>query len=113
LQLLDRDPFLGVGNFNKRRSAITRPKVQRSVAPKSRLQENRKKTKPKKMVNWPEITYHGWINRVNDFKKTGVLTIEGNQVNLTSGEEYKDFKVMKIADDSIQLYYKDSIRYIK
>ena len=88
IQPVQRDPFLGTLYVKKQEATIPRT------------------TKPKEAFTWIPITYHGTVSKQDSKEKLCILSINGQQHIMKTGQEVHEVKLVKASNTDIQVTYK-------
>jgi hypothetical protein len=62
-------------------------------------------------INWPNITYTGYIYNPTTKQKVAMLQINGREVMLSEGQDSFGVKVLKNAGDSVKVKYLNASKH--
>lgn len=100
------DPF-EVGKKVASRSAVQTPKI----ATPERLRPKPKKVKPKP-IDWSQFRYKGIAQGEGDSQQTVLVQIQKRIHYLSEGDSVGKFHLRRIYADSIQITYRDTLRFL-
>jgi hypothetical protein len=66
----------------------------------------------KKVINWAEITYKGYITNPASKKKIAIVFINGKETMLTEGQTVNGLKLLRYLGDSIKVNYQNETKFI-
>lgn len=64
-------------------------------------------------LNWPIITYTGYLNNINSQQKMVIIMVNEKELMFAEGQSLNGVKLLKYAGDSIQVQYQQESKYIK
>ena len=94
IKTLNRDPFLGTFQNNKKTTLKVRKDSSKTTIP------------------WPNIIYHGTVSKQNSKDMICVLTINGQQQIMKVGQEVKEVKLIKANHTEVIVSYKKNKKTI-
>jgi len=100
---LDRDPFAAYSFVSS-----VAPAIQTSALPVVN-----RATKISTPVNWPVITYSGYIKNPKSNQKITIISLNGKEIMLRDGEVAQGVKLIKNYGDSIQLSFMQTTKHLK
>lgn len=103
------DPFL-----RKKQLVETihiQPKLNHPLKVIEPVKKNDNETESNK--SWPSIIYHGRVKNVESQQQFAIIQINGQSVFMKAGDSESELKLLKIADDSIEVSFKSNKKIIK
>lgn len=109
LQTLSRDPFL-----NKQTQIVVSPPVKQtsnSTASSIKKADNATYTKPKQIIAWPSISYHGYIK--DSRGEMVIIKINQKMFRLRKDALVEGLIIKKISSDSLEVDFNKEKKTIK
>lgn len=119
-------PSMTVANYNIQKDTFQLKDIQN---PFSRTMVSVKKTMSKKThstqkkykkkaipikIQWPKVSYHGYVMKNGSSKKLGILKVNGKVMKKRKNELLEDtFTIKNIYEDSIEITHKKTSKIIK
>ncbi|MBB2144012.1 hypothetical protein GM921_00815 [Pedobacter sp. LMG 31464] len=74
-----------------------------------------KTTKPivaKPIIQWPTISYRGYINNRKSRQKITIISINAKELMITEGSKHQGIQLLKNMGDSIKILFNHETKYI-
>ena len=105
MQNIARDPFLNVSLIN---NAVKKTYKQQPMKIKAFVIE-----KPIVVINWPSISYHGYIKSKNKTDELVLIMIDKKLYKLRKSDDIIGIKLYKIYKDSVELTFNKQKKIIR
>lgn len=109
LEKVARDPFLNKQN----QTAAFFSKKDYSSTVKVKIKTNPVVVKPKENINWPLISYHGYIKSKVKNDELILVKIDKRLYKLRKGDQIERITLKNIYNDSIELNFKKEKKVIR
>lgn len=109
LEKVARDPFL---NRQNRTDSLVSKKYYSEI-PNVKIKTNPIVLKPKVIINWPLISYHGYIRSKDKNEELILVKIDKRLYKLRKDDEIEGVTVKKVYNDSIEVNFNKGKKIIR
>ena len=109
LEKVARDPFL---NRQNQTDSVVKKKYYSKI-PNSESRPNPIVLKPRVIMNWPLISYHGYIKSKDKNEELILVKIDKRLYKLRKGDQIEGVTVKRVYNDSIELNFNKEKKIIR